>query len=76
MASSQGSDPDVTYALQIRTAIILGGVYPPARSLPSAVRAAVIERDQSLCRLCGAPGEETDHIDGSSPDLSDPGLLC
>lgn len=70
------NDTDVAYALRIRMAMILGGGYPPARSLPPAVRAAVIERDQGLCRLCGAPGEEIDHIDGSSPDLSNLRLLC
>jgi 5-methylcytosine-specific restriction endonuclease McrA len=69
-------DPDVAYALRIRMAIILGGGYPPARSLPPAVRATVIERDQSRCRLCGAPGEEIDHLDGSSPDLNNLRLLC
>lgn len=69
-------DPDVTYALRIRMAIILGGGYPAERSLPPAVRRAVVERDQGLCRLCGAPGEQIDHIDGSSADLSNLRLLC
>jgi 5-methylcytosine-specific restriction endonuclease McrA len=69
-------DPDVVYAIQIRMAVILGGGYPPARTLPPAVRAAVMERDQGRCRLCGAPGEEIDHIDGSSPEFSNLRLLC
>jgi 5-methylcytosine-specific restriction endonuclease McrA len=69
-------DPDVGYALRIRMAVILGGGYPPQRSLPRAVRLAVIERDQGRCRLCGAPGEEVDHIDGSSPALNNLRLLC
>lgn len=69
-------DPDVAYALRIRMAAILGGGYPPERSLPRAVRLAVIESDQCRCRLCGAPGEEIDHIDGSSSDLSNLRLLC
>jgi 5-methylcytosine-specific restriction endonuclease McrA len=69
-------DPDVVYALRIRMAVILGGGYPPRRSLPRAVRLAVIQRDQGRCRLCGAPGAEVDHIDGSSPDLTNLRLLC
>jgi hypothetical protein len=34
------------------------------------------ERDHGLCRLCGAPGEATDHIDGSSSELTNLRLLC
>lgn len=57
-------------------AAILGGGYPPQRSLSRAKRLAVVERDQIRCRLCGAAGEEIDHIDGSSSDLSNLRLLC
>lgn len=70
------TDPDVNYALRIRMAVILGGGYSRRRSLPRAVRLAVIERDQGRCRLCGALGEEIDHIDGSSPDMANLRLLC
>lgn len=46
-------DPDVAYALRIRMAVILGGGYPPARSLPPAVRPL----SSNAIRACAAYAE-------------------
>ncbi len=68
---------DVKLALQTQIAHLLAGGYPERlRRLPAEVREAVWERDQGRCRLCGAPGEEIDHISDSSPALDNLQLLC
>ncbi|MEB2311190.1 MAG: HNH endonuclease [Sorangiineae bacterium] len=70
-------DPDVREALRTRIAFMLGGGYSAlGRTLRSNTRAAVIERDRGKCRLCGKPGTEIDHIEGSSPELTNLQLLC
>ena len=69
--------PDVQEALRIQLAFILGGGYAEReRRLPQAVREAVIARDKGRCRNCGAPGNQIDHIRGSSSDLDNLHLLC
>ena len=69
--------PDVKTALSTRIAFLLAGGYPEqARRLSPATRMQVRERDQGLCRQCGGPGQEIDHIDGDSPKLSNLQLLC
>jgi len=68
---------DIAYAVKMKIAHALGGGYDQnARKLPPGVRQQVVDRDGGLCRTCGAPGEEVDHIDGPSPDLSNLRLLC
>jgi hypothetical protein len=69
--------PDLAQALRIRLAHILGGGYDRrSRRLSRTVREAVIERAAGKCALCGRPGEEIDHIAGSSGSLSTLQLLC
>lgn len=68
---------DVVEALRIKIAHALGGGYDrPARRISPARRAEVWQRDDDQCVKCGAPGEEIDHIDGSSDDLANLRLLC
>jgi 5-methylcytosine-specific restriction endonuclease McrA len=69
--------PDVQEALRIRLAHILGGGYADReRRLPQAVREAVIARAKGRCQNCGAPGNQIDHIRGSSSDLENLQVLC
>lgn len=69
--------PDVKDALHMKVAHLLAGGYPERiRRLSSATREAVWDRDQGRCRLCGAPGDEIDHISDSSSALSNLQLLC
>lgn len=69
--------PDVKEAIEIRLAHILGGGYPEQeRQLSATVRAAVIARDNGRCQLCGQPGNQIDHIRGSSSNLDNLQLLC
>jgi 5-methylcytosine-specific restriction endonuclease McrA len=77
VAANQLRDPEIAAAIQVRMAMILGGGYPrSSRRLSSETRAFVVERDSGRCVLCGAPGTEVDHINGSSGDLSNLQLLC
>jgi hypothetical protein len=73
-----GSVPeDVTYAIGIKVAHALAGGYDRrARTIPADARLAVRERDGERCQMCGAAGEEIDHISGSSPDPANLRLLC
>jgi 5-methylcytosine-specific restriction endonuclease McrA len=74
---SRANDPEVSEAMRIRMAILLGGGYPErARRLNVAQRTAIIERDGGRCRRCGEPANEIDHIAGSSSDPSNLQLLC
>lgn len=76
-ADGRVHQPDIQDALRVRIAHWLAGGYPEReRSLPPAVREQVKERDQGLCRGCGEPGQEIDHIDGNSSQLSNLQLLC
>ncbi len=69
--------PHVVQALRIRMALILGGGYDRrSRRLSEEVREAVIESAAGKCAVCGRPGEEIDHIAGSSSLFSNLQLLC
>jgi 5-methylcytosine-specific restriction endonuclease McrA len=69
--------PDVEDALRTRIAHVLAGGYREnARRLSKATRDEVWSRDDGLCRSCGKPGEEVDHIAGDSSELSNLQLLC
>jgi hypothetical protein len=69
--------PDIIEALGVRLAHIAAGGYDNrGRSLSPQIRDEIIERDQGMCRNCGKPGNEIDHIAGSSADPSNLQLLC
>jgi hypothetical protein len=69
--------PDVLEAIQIRLAHVLAGGYQKQeRHIPPDVRQAVIAREKGRCRICGQPGTELDHIDGSSSRPENLQLLC
>lgn len=69
--------PDIREAIQIRMAHILGGGYPEReRQLSQSVRLQVFIRDDGVCQACGKPGNEVDHIRGSSGELENLQLLC
>lgn len=55
--------PDMQEAMQTRLAMILGGGYPVReRRLARSARDAAFARDGGVCRLCGAPAMDIDHI--------------
>lgn len=69
--------PDVRNAIRTRVAFLLAGGYGArARRLSHEVRSAVIARDGGVCRRCGKPGIDIDHIGGDSAELSNLQLLC
>ena len=77
MAGGRDRDPRVQGAITIQLAHILGGGYDKrARQLPESLRRSIIQRDLGKCRACGRPGEEIDHISGSSSDPGNLQLLC
>jgi 5-methylcytosine-specific restriction endonuclease McrA len=70
-------DPLVLQAIRTQVAFLLIGGYDRlGRALSTKVKADVRERDSGLCRECGKPGTEIDHIAGSSGDLANLQLLC
>lgn len=71
------NQPDIKEALQIRMGHILAGGYNEReRRLPDDVRGAVFERGKNLCRKCGRPGTDIDHIEGSSNEMENLQVLC
>ncbi len=69
--------PDVREAVVVRNAFLLAGGYRSlGRILTQATRTEVKVRDGGLCRICGKPGIEIDHIADSSADLDNLQLLC
>lgn len=76
-ADGRDRDPKVKEAITIKLAHILGGGYnKAARRVTSGVRQLVMESDGGRCQICDGPGEEIDHISGSSNDLANLQLLC
>ena len=70
-------DLEIREALLIKRAHILAGGYDwRLRQLPQELRRAVIDRDRGVCRRCGQPGAEIDHINGASLDPANLQLLC
>src|SRR5260221_1330313 len=70
-------DPQAREAIEIRIIMILGGGYPARdRSLSQKQREAIFTRDGRVCRLCGAPATEIDHINGSSSDPDNLQAVC
>ena len=56
--------------------IASGGYKATERRLSKDVREAVTRRANGVCKFCGEPAKEIDHISGSSPELSNLQLLC
>lgn len=70
-------DPLVADVIRTRLAFLLVGGYSALRRrLPDSLRVEVRVRDDDRCQKCGKPGDEIDHINGSSPDLDNLQLLC
>ncbi len=68
---------DVREVLGTRVAFLLAGGYgKSARRLSRDIRNQVWARDGAVCRQCGKPGEEVDHVNGDSPDPDNLQLLC
>jgi 5-methylcytosine-specific restriction endonuclease McrA len=69
--------PDVQEAIAIKLAMILAGGYSEQeRYISDSIRKAVTKRDKGCCKICGNPGNQIDHISGSSNDLKNLQLLC
>ena len=69
--------PDVQETLKIMFAhIASGGYHEKERRISQEIREMVITRDKCLCRICGKPGNDIDHIDGDSNNLDNLQLLC
>lgn len=72
-----GAPDDVAEAVRTKMAHVLGGGYDKkARRLTPARREEVWTRDGGKCVLCGDGGDEIDHIEGPSSELSNLRLLC
>lgn len=69
--------PDIQEAVRIRLAMVIGGGYPEQeRRVSASLRKAVIARDGGRCKLCGQPGTDIDHIEGSGNEIENLQLLC
>ena len=70
-------DPLILEAIQMRIAHILGGGYHQTeRRLPPETRKAVLARDHGVCKICGQPATDIDHIAGDSADINNLRALC
>jgi hypothetical protein len=70
-------DPEVSEAVGIKLAHIAGGGYAAsARQISPELRLEIKERDGGVCRQCGSPGTDIDHISDSSDDRENLQLLC
>jgi hypothetical protein len=68
---------DVQEAVAVKIALVAGGGYDErGRRLTDDVRVGVEQRSSGLCVECGAPGNEIDHIYGSSASPKNLQLLC
>lgn len=68
---------DVQWAIDTRLAhIIAGGYAETARRLTPEQRDEVWKRFGGMCAECGKPGDEIDHINGSSSNPKNLQLLC
>jgi 5-methylcytosine-specific restriction endonuclease McrA len=77
VADGRFFEPVVQEALRIRLAFILGGGYPErSRHISRELRQSVIARDQGRCRVCGVPGDQVDHISGSTNTPENLQVLC
>lgn len=77
IADGRYNDPLVKLAIDVRIAAILSGGYPVLeRKLSPDIRATIFARDNHLCKVCGSPATEIDHINGSSSELSNLQAIC
>lgn len=77
LESPGGLPSDIHEAIDMKRGHALAGGYDEtARRLSPETRQTVKDRDRGLCVLCGCAGDEIDHIDGPSSDLSNLRLLC
>jgi hypothetical protein len=53
-----------------------GGYSARKRYISPSLKAKVFERDRGLCRRCGRPGNDIDHIAGDSGSMENLQLLC
>lgn len=68
---------DIRHALWVKRIHALGAGYDDsARRISPSRRREVWERDSGLCAICGKPGDEVDHRDGPSDELTSLRLLC
>lgn len=68
---------DIQEGIGIRLLMLLGGGYPAmARKLSPEVRTQILERDSHVCRICGDPATEIDHINSSSNDFDNLRAVC
>jgi hypothetical protein len=69
--------PDILEAIGVQLVMAYSGGYPRSeRRLTGGQRSAILDRDGKMCRLCGAPATEIDHIAGDSDDPSNLRALC
>ena len=68
---------DIELAVKYKVGHALGEGYDSAaRTIPKDTRDRVVSRDNAKCVHCGEDGQEIDHIEGNSNDLSNLRLLC
>jgi hypothetical protein len=63
-------------SIRIKIAFILDGGYDKKRQPSKRVRRLVEDRAGGRCEICGRPGEDVHHIDGSSNELANLQFLC
>ena len=69
--------PDVQEAVIVKIAFVAGGGYDEAaRRITPERRQEVTANSDGKCVRCGAPGDEIDHINGSSDSPDNLQLLC
>lgn len=73
---SELPDNDERAALYTKLTAAFLGYDERSRRLTTSERRVVYDRDGGRCRKCGEPGEEIDHVAGSSRDPGNLRLLC
>ena len=69
--------PDVQEAVVVKIAFVAGGGYDEAgRRIAHEKREEVQAKSDGRCVRCGSPGDEIDHLDGSSDSPDNLQLLC
>lgn len=76
IADGRYSDPKVRDIIEKKLALLMSGYSDRDRRVSKRRRREAIDADHGLCRKCGAPGTELDHIRGNSSDLANLQWLC